>query len=723
MIVATLVLTAVGGVVGGPAGAMLGGLVGRAADGALLGRGRGREGPRLAELAVQTSSYGTPVPRVWGRMRVAGTVVWATDLKEARATSRGAKGQPATSSYSYSCSFAVLLSGRPVLRVERVWADGRLLRGAAGDLKVWTGFRLYRGTEDQPPDPLIASAEGVGRTSAMRGQAYAVFEDMALAEFGNRIPQMTFEIVADEGPVATAAILGELVPGAEARGAMMLDGYAASGSLRANADLLAGAGGLWAWEAGGALRFADRGAMLAAGVETLADLGTAAAAAGAHAAAPPVRTLAPADTVPRAVTVLHHDAARDYQAGLQRAVRPGAGWREERLELPAAIGPAAAKAVAADALARAEAGRVRRTVRTGAGALALMPGGAVRIAGEADLWRVDAVSVERMAGAAELVPLAAVVPATGASGGRPNLIPDRPVGRTALIVAELPPGDGAAAGGGPRLTVMASGGAGWRGAALLWSLDDGASWHDAGVAARSAITGVLETALAAAPEALFDQASAPVVRLDDPGAPLADADDAGLDAGANLMLLGDELVQFGIAEPLGGGRWRLGRLLRGRRGTTVAAHASATRLGLVEADATVAIDLPPGSVGGRARLAATGPGDGDRPAEAEATVTGASVLPPAPVHLRFASDAGGDGVLTWVRRGRGGWLDGADVPLGQERELYAVRLVRGGTALREAECERPGLSVTAAERAGGPLTAEVRQHGTAGAGPAATIDF
>ena len=43
-----------------------------------------RKGPRLGDLTVQTSSYGNLVPRIYGTMRVAGTVVWATDLKEDR---------------------------------------------------------------------------------------------------------------------------------------------------------------------------------------------------------------------------------------------------------------------------------------------------------------------------------------------------------------------------------------------------------------------------------------------------------------------------------------------------------------------------------------------------------------------------------------------------------------------------------------------------------------
>ena len=55
-------------------------------------------------------------------------------------------------------------------------------------------YRLYKGTEDQNPDPTIESYEGVGSTPAYRGLAYVVIEDFPLANYGNRIPNFTFEV-------------------------------------------------------------------------------------------------------------------------------------------------------------------------------------------------------------------------------------------------------------------------------------------------------------------------------------------------------------------------------------------------------------------------------------------------------------------------------------------------------------------------------------------------
>ena len=109
---ATLVLTVAGGLVGGPPGAAIGAMIGQQIDQNILFRPKARHGPRLGDLSVQTSSYGTQIPKIFGTMRAAGTVIWATDLVEHRSSS-GGKGQPKTVRYSYSASFAVALSARP----------------------------------------------------------------------------------------------------------------------------------------------------------------------------------------------------------------------------------------------------------------------------------------------------------------------------------------------------------------------------------------------------------------------------------------------------------------------------------------------------------------------------------------------------------------------------------------------------------------------------------
>ena len=81
---ATVVLQYAGSAVGTFLGGPIGGMIGRAAgaiagnfiDQALFGAGGRRiDGPRINDLRVMSSSEGAPIPRLWGRMRVAGEVI------------------------------------------------------------------------------------------------------------------------------------------------------------------------------------------------------------------------------------------------------------------------------------------------------------------------------------------------------------------------------------------------------------------------------------------------------------------------------------------------------------------------------------------------------------------------------------------------------------------------------------------------------------------------
>jgi Gene Transfer Agent (GTA)-like protein/putative tail protein len=202
-------------------GGALGALAGLEIDQALTGGQQiKRTGPRLGDVNVQASTEGAPIPRLYGRMRVAGQLLWATKFKETVVTtkqSEGGKGTPKATvtetDYTYSISFAVGLSAGPVTKIGRVWADGTLI-----DLTQFT-TRFYAGDESQGFDPLIEEIEGTGNTPAYRGLAYVVFEDMPLAQFGNRIPQLQFELLASlsaADPGSLENLLGgvAVIPGA-----------------------------------------------------------------------------------------------------------------------------------------------------------------------------------------------------------------------------------------------------------------------------------------------------------------------------------------------------------------------------------------------------------------------------------------------------------------------------------------------------------------------------
>lgn len=704
---ATLILTAVGTALGGPIGGALGALAGQQVDQRLLAPGP-RQGPRLGDLSVQTSTYGGDIPRLFGTLRVAGTVIWATDLIESRGTSGGGKGRPRTVTYSYSASFAVALSARPIRAIRRIWADGKLLRGAAGDFKSETGFRFYPGDEDQPVDPLIASAEGAATTPAYRGIAYAVFENFQLEDYGNRIPSLTFEVEADQGAVAIGAIASALSDGAILAGATpAVRGYAASGqSVRAAVQALTDIVPLSLTDDGATLRLglAQGEAMtIAAGEETERRRIERSALA----------------SVPDEVSIAYYEPARDYQAGLQRASATGGpGRRADRRQLPAALDAGAAKGLAEYRLAALRAGRARARVALGWRRAATGPGALARFDGVGGLWRISRWTLGAARVGLELAGMAGGAPIEApADAGRPAAAPDLPHGPTVLRAAELPLGE--TTGGRPLILAFAAGGApGWRRAELMASFDGGASWSAAGRASGPATMGVTLAALPARPSTLFDTASALEIELLGDAMWLEGADDDALANGANLALVGRELVQFGRAEALGGGRFRLSRLLRGRRGTEWAAalHAAGEPFVLIEPDRLVAIEAPAGALGGVALLSASGVGDeGD--VAAEVAIEGDSLRPPAPVHLAATREAGGDILLRWTRRSRDGWswTSGAETPLGEQKEAYRLELSGAGFA-RAVELAAPEWRYTgaaqAADGASAPIDVSVVQLGT-----------
>jgi len=711
---ATMVLTVAGGLIGGPFGAQLGGLIGGAIDRQLLFKPGAREGARLADLRVQTSSYGTTIPQLFGAIRVAGCVIWATDLVEHRATQSGGKGQPSTTAYSYTASFAVALSSRPILQVGRIWADGQLLRGAAGDFKVRTGFRLHTGDEDQAIDPLIAAIEGADRAPAHRGLAYAVFEDLELASFGNRLPQLSFEVIADAAPVPAGSIAECVAPIAAGELTTPLHGFSTQDSVRTTLDALCTASGGWLCDGGEGLTLVS-----GSGATTL--LSDAGVVAGGGRGARDTRSVAAQDTAPRRLSIGYYDPARDYQAGVQQASRPGAGVRETRIDLPAVLDADSAKAMAADALARAERARERRTITLGWEALGVAPGARIAIAGVPGQWRVDRWALEKMVVKIECVPIADPPSAGPASAGRSVAALDDLRGRTILAPFELPPLDDALA-DAPRIVVAAAGtGRGWRRAALLASTDGGASWVAEGETAYPAILGTVRVPPGPGRAALADTAGVAEVELAHPGMLLVSADRSALDAGANLAMLGDELLQFGVAEPLGGTRWRLSQLWRGRRGTEAAIGTAqpGDRFVLLERAALKTLDLRP-SIGAAVALLAQGVDDPIDSVPIVAEVAGISLLPPSPVHL--AATVEGDGVrLSWVRRSRIGWdwRDGVDAPLGEEGERYAVDLDIADERLTFS-ADTPSLLLTGLDRSQA-WRLQVRQIGTHGLSPAAEL--
>lgn len=183
--------------VAGGAGGFLGGFI----DRAIFGGGKAKinqEGSRLTDLMVQASTYGKAIPVVYGNARIAGNVIWSQPIQEHVTTSTqssgGGKGgggggvETTTTSYTYTASLAIAICEGAISELVRVWADAKQLDLTAGS------YTLYLGDETQLPDSFMSTFYPAGQTPAYRGMAYVVIKDFPLGDFGNRIPNFTFEV-------------------------------------------------------------------------------------------------------------------------------------------------------------------------------------------------------------------------------------------------------------------------------------------------------------------------------------------------------------------------------------------------------------------------------------------------------------------------------------------------------------------------------------------------
>ncbi|AFU87992.1 tail protein [Caulobacter phage CcrColossus] len=175
------------------------------------------EGPRLKDLKVTASTYGAAIPWVFGLTRVPGNMIWAKPIREKKKKKMAGKGG-FYNQYTYYGTFAMGLCMGPVKSILRIWADGKLIydltngfdRKDQDDMTIKQTLqsainnpqtvspkyriRMYMGDEEQLPDSAMEQYLGAGNAPAFRGMCYLMFDDVPLADFGNRFPQITAEV-------------------------------------------------------------------------------------------------------------------------------------------------------------------------------------------------------------------------------------------------------------------------------------------------------------------------------------------------------------------------------------------------------------------------------------------------------------------------------------------------------------------------------------------------
>ena len=717
---ATIVLGTVGQIFAGPIGGLLGTAIGGAIDRSVLGgNSKSREAGRISNPALQSSAYGEPIPIIVGRMRTAGNLIWSNEIVE-RSSSAGAgkRSGPATTTYNYTASFAVGLVAGRITAIGRIWADGKIIRTGDGIFLTPIVMRLHDGGPDQSIDPLIAAAQGLSGTPAFRGLAYAVFEDMPLAEFGNRIPNLTFEILADAQTIDAGKAMARIAALAG------YQGLTVTGSFPRLSGHIVGRGGSLAEGLAPLLAMSDGAITADGGLAIVTPAGNDknvpagigdARRPGDNRSAERLRRAA-ADTQPGNLELAFYNSDRDYQPGLarvRRSSRPGVDQRS----IATAMMPGDARQLAISLLATGEAARLEQTIRLPWRWLAMAPGDSITIGESPDLWRVRERRFENFVVHLDLVRVVATVPArAGGTSLVPEILlsepagagdfrdpasakPPMPIGPTQLHVLDLPALPGALT-DMPRLWVAANGGSGpWRRTGVAVSLDGGTRYSNIGAIADGTIMGIVSVALPPGSACIWDRHGVIDVELLTDRDWLEGRSKAQVLAGANLALIGDELVQFSDVEALAPRRFRLRQLLRGRRGTEAAIHGhrAGERFIVIDPARMLAYDPPTDALRRDLRFLATGIGDADAVPIAIG-VGGAALRPLSPVRLTAHRTPDGVG-FRWVRRSRSGcgWHDFVDAPLGETAEAYTIAIRRGGRDVRQQVVSQPAFFYAATD--------------------------
>jgi hypothetical protein len=535
-------------------------------------------------------------------------------------------------------------------------------------------MRIHPGGGDQLPDPLLAAAHG-GECPAFRDCAYVVFEDLALGDFGNRIPALSFEVIADEGPIALSALVEPLGGAAAAHAPLSpLAGFADEGgpllSTLATIDTLFPL----ACDAGGERLTIDPAAAVLPDDPPMLPPAAQGWDEGDFGAIDGARDDRRANEAARPAAIRYYDPARDFQPGVQRPAGRSAAGGTVTIEFPGALAADDARLLADSAARRSGWGRDVLSWRITELDSALGPGRDVRVPGRPGIWRIENWEWRSRGVELSLVRRSPLGPvAIGGDAGQLPAPTDALPGPTALAVFETPaPFIGTDA---PTLFAAATSRSGsWSGAALY--LDRAGELLPIGrTGSARATIGWLTAPLRPSCATLFEEQADVEVRLAGPGGGFTGASLAAIAQGANRLLVGGEVLQFATITPVDQLTWRLSGLLRGRGGTEAAAmagHSAGAAIALID-DAAVVLDPAIVPADPATEIAAIGLGD-DEPVIAQLVNAGLSRRPLTPVHPQVAGSAASGLTLGWTRRARGGWLwsDGVDVPLAEQDERYRV---------------------------------------------------
>lgn len=415
--------------------------------------------------------------------------------------------------------------------------------------------------------------------------------------------------------------------------------------------------------------------------------------------------------IPRRVTVKYINPDPRYEKGLSAAQRPTAvvsTVSELAIDAPVVLKVDEADAVANAWLARSWVNSRKFGFPTSPRFLKLTPTDVVTVADQYGMTHRMALKMIddgadgiRQVTAVREDPESYVAPApSGGSGGNGTGAGSQPstIGHTdaelmdIVLISDLHDGKGFYLAMAPDTGNPSD----WIGGVLMKSTDNGVSFVAFQTVSTATIIGRATTALAV-PRAwtTWDRLNSVTVRPFDPSVTLASASEINVLNGANLAILGNELIAFAIAVNNGDGTYTLSNLLRGLRGSDpfIGTHATGERFALVDfskmrnvpdSDFAITRVYKTQSIGDTTILATS----------QMFNDTGVRLKPLTVAEPQLQTDAEGNLLFSWNRRTRIGgendWLDGVTtVPLGEQAESYQVDILNGSTVVRTLSTSTP----------------------------------
>lgn len=678
------------------------------------------EGPRLTDLSLQCSTYGVSINKVYGTVRIAGNVIWGTNFVEhKKEDSSGGKGGGGgtTTTYSYTVSCAIGLCEGEISGFGRVWADGKEVTDKfAGDNPA-IHHTLYLGTETQEPDPFMEGIETNFPVPAYRGLAYIVIQDMDLTDFGNRIPNFTFEIIRPvhyldsiikevSAGAGLSTNLGASEIEASDLAGIPIDGFCVSAekTYRERVEQLMSVYNFGASETNGKLLFNSKDSYNRYPVP--ADCFGAKEGNKGEESTYTIERKHDRE-LPKLVNASYLSLDKDYQTGLQSAVRPNCNSENTgKIDLDFVITDARAKELAEQKLYEAWIRRSTIAASLGPWWAFLAPG---------DILDMDLSGRRRLVQLTKTTlgaPGVLKVEGTDVGGNTfrrtertadPEILPSVPIPPSAislefLDIPRLPTDHTTDA-----VLYLAVTGNPYYGANVYETKDNGASWIIKTQIDGRSTMGTVTTLLSAGPTEVWDEGNTVTVILT--SGSLESRPEADVLNGYNAAMVGNEIVQFRTAILTGSNTYVLSGLLRGRLGTEeqVGSHIASERFILLKSSTIAALPAPISEWYAPKTYRfgpATKPVTDATYTEKAFTNTARMFQPWSVCHVSGNRDAAGNLTITWIRRDRSGgeWLDNADVPMSEATERYEIDIMSGSTVKRTLASTSQMVSYSAADQ-------------------------